>query len=218
MYAIGHFAIGYLIAKPFAMKLRKPLDMPLLLSISVIADVDLLTGLHRGPTHSLVIVAALIIPFLIYFRQTAIPYSVAFASHSIGDLPEGAQFFWPLSTERYGILNVDVESTSVAVLELILFVVSIALMLQTRDLQRMFVSNHRPLLLLPFVAVLGPMLGVGGGIGLGFSTLLVIPSLIYLALFAYSLVAKFQNIHRKKSWHKNQRNEKPFQVVIIEHE
>lgn len=167
--------------------------MPLLLTASVIPDIDLLLRFieHRGPTHSLITIAALMIPFLIYYRKAAIPYAVALASHSmIGDLIGGTQLFWPLSTRPYGALDIDVGSPFTATLELILFLVSIALMIKTKDLQKISTGNYRMVLLLPFGAVLGPMLAVGRGPEYALPTLLIIPSLFYLALFAYSMVVR----------------------------
>jgi membrane-bound metal-dependent hydrolase YbcI (DUF457 family) len=201
MFAIGHFAIGYLTAKPLAMKLRIPLNMPLLLTASVIPDVDLLLRFleHRGPTHSLITIAALMIPFLFYYRKAAIPYAVALASHSmIGDLIGGTQLLWPFSRELYGALEMDVGSPFTATLELTLFLISTALMLKTRDLQRISTGKYRMVLLLPFGAVLGPMLAVGRGPEYAIPSLLIIPSLFYLAIFAYSLVVRPPN-RRKPS-------------------
>lgn len=195
MFAIGHFALGYLTGKAFATPLNIPLNMPLLLTASVIPDIDLLLRFleHRGPTHSLITIAALMIPFLIYYRKAAIPYAVALASHSmIGDLIGGTQLFWPLSTELYGALDMDVGSPFTSTLELILFLVSIALMIKTRDLQKIFTGNYRMVLILPFGAVLGPMLAVGRGPEYALPSLLIIPSLFYLAIFAYSMVSKLR--------------------------
>src|SRR4030042_300438 len=103
MYAIGHFALGYLTGKAIAKPLHIQLNMTLLLTASVIPDVDLLLRFldHRGPTHSLITIAILITPFLIYYGKAAIPYAVALASHSmIGDIIGGTQLLWPLSTRE----------------------------------------------------------------------------------------------------------------------
>ena len=191
MFAIGHFAIGYLAGKAFARQLKIPLNMALLLTASVIPDADLLLRFldHRGPTHSLITITVLMIPFLIYFRKAALPYAVALASHSlIGDLIGGAQLFWPLSTREYGALNVYVSGSFSVALELILFLVSLAFMLKTRDLKRITTSNYRIVLLIPFGATIGPLLAVGRGAEYALPSLLIIPSLFYLAIFTYSLL------------------------------
>lgn len=192
MFAIGHFAIGYLTGKASARKLKVQLNMPLLLTASVIPDIDLLLGflLHRGPTHSLLTIIALMVPFLILYRKTAIPYSIALAAHSlIGDFfTGGTQLFWPLSTQWYGALNIDVHSLTDALLELVLFFVSVAVMLKTGDLRKIAKDKYKIGLLLPFGAVLGPMLAAGRVSEYALPLLLVIPSLFYLAIFAYSMV------------------------------
>ena len=192
MFAIGHFAIGYLTGKASAKTLNVQLNMPLLLTASVIPDIDLLLRFihHRGPTHSIITIIALTIPFLIYYRITAVQYAVALASHSlIGDFfTGGVQLFWPLSTEMIGALNIDVNSLTNSLLELALFIVSIAVMFKTGDLRKITSDKYKLALLLPFGAVIGPMLAVGRGQEYALPLLLVIPSLFYLALFAYSML------------------------------
>jgi len=193
MFAIGHFALGYLTGKAFAKQLKIPLNMPLLLAASVIPDVDLLLRFldHRGPTHSLITIAVLMIPFLLYYGKAAIPYAIALASHSmIGDLIGGTQLFWPLSTRLYGAVTLDVKGSFTVTLELILFIISLALMLKTRDLQRITTSNYRTVLLLPFGATIGPLLAVGRGPEYALPTLLIIPSLFYLSIFTYSMIIR----------------------------
>jgi membrane-bound metal-dependent hydrolase YbcI (DUF457 family) len=203
LFAIGHFAIGYLTGKASAKTLNVQLNMPLLLTASVIPDVDLLLRFihHRGPTHSLITIIALTLPFLIYYRKTALPYAVALASHSlIGDFfTGGTQLFWPLSTEMIGALNIDVNSLTNSLLELTLFIVSIAVMFKAGDLRKIASDKYKLALLLPFGAVLGPMLAVGRGQEYALPLLLVIPSLFYLALFAYSmLVGKPKKMKNQK--------------------
>jgi len=197
LFAIGHFAIGYLTGKASARKLKVQLNMPLLLTASVIPDIDLLLGflLHRGPTHSLITIIALTVPFLILYRKNAVPYSIALVSHSlIGDFfTGGIQLFWPLSTEWYGAINIDVHSLTNSFLELALFFVSTVVMFKTGDLRKIAQDKYKIALLLPFGAVLGPMFAAGRGSEYALSLLLVIPSLFYLAIFAYSMmVGKFR--------------------------
>jgi len=75
-------------------------------------------------------------------------------------------------------------------LELILFIISLALMLKTRDLQRITTSNYRIVLLLPFGATIGPLLAVGRGPEYALPSLLIIPSLFYLAVFAHAMIIR----------------------------
>jgi membrane-bound metal-dependent hydrolase YbcI (DUF457 family) len=135
-------------------------------------------------------IIALTVPFLILYRKTAVPYSAALASHSlIGDFfTGGTQFFWPLSAEWYGALNINIHSLTSALLELVLFFVSIAVMLKTGDLRKIAKDKYKIALLLPFGAVLVPMLAAGRSSQYALPLLLVIPSLFYIAIFAYSMV------------------------------
>ena len=190
MYAIGHFAIGYLIGKASAKILKVQLNMPLLLAASVIPDIDLLLRFmqHRGPTHSLIMIMVLLIPFLVLYRKTAVPYSLALVSHSlIGDFVGGTQLFWPLSTEWFGATTIGVSSISNVLLELVLFSVSTVVMFKTGDLRGIFKDKYKIVLLLPFGAVLGPILAVERGLQYALPLLLAIPSLFYLVIFAYSM-------------------------------
>jgi len=146
---------------------------------------------HRGPTHSLITIIVLTVPFLLLYRKIAIPYFIALASHSlIGDFfTGGTQLFWPLSTQWYGALNIDVNSFTNAFLEMILFVISTAVMLKTGDLRKIVQDKYKIALLLPFGATLGPLLSAGRGSEQSLPLLLIIPSLFYLAIFVYSMLA-----------------------------
>jgi membrane-bound metal-dependent hydrolase YbcI (DUF457 family) len=197
LFAIGHLSLGYLVAKVSARILKVQLNMPLLFAASVIPDIDLLLEflVHRGPTHSLITITALMVPFLILYRKNAVPYFVALASHSlIADFfTGGVQLFWPVSSKFYGAVNIDVSSLINALLELGLFLVSIAAMFKTGDLRKIASDKYKIALLVPIGAVLGPLLTTGSDIEETLPLLLVIPSLCYLAIFAYSIiVGKFR--------------------------
>ncbi len=85
------------------------MNLPLLLAASVLPDLDLVFRFiaHRGITHSLIIITALMIPFFVVYRKQAIPYYAALLSHVlIGDFfTGGIQLFWPLSQSKFGVLN-----------------------------------------------------------------------------------------------------------------
>ncbi len=205
MFAIGHFAIGYLTGKASARTLKVQLNMPLLLTASVIPDVDLLLRFihHRGPTHSLLTIMAITLPFLLYYRKAAVPYAIALASHSlIGDFfTGGTQLFWSLSQEWIGAGNIDVTSLANSLIELTLFSISLGLMFRTRDLHKIVTDKYKIALLLPFGAVLGPMLAVGRGPEYALPILLVAPSLFYLALFAYSMLSSKLRKNKVPTFH-----------------
>jgi membrane-bound metal-dependent hydrolase YbcI (DUF457 family) len=191
---LGHFAIGYLTGKASAQKLKVRLNFPLLLTASILPDIDLLLRFlqHRGPTHSLITALMIMTPFFFAYRKAAVPYFVAIISHSlIGDFfTGGTQLFWPFSMTWYGALNINVGSFVNASLELILFVVSLGVLFKTGDLRKIVEpNNYNKVLFLPFMAVLVPMLQLGRGSENALPSLLVIPSLFWLAIFAYSIVA-----------------------------
>lgn len=192
MYAIGHFAIGYLLGKASASKLKLQLNMPLLLTASILPDIDLALRFltHRGPTHSLITIIALMVPFLIVYKKTAVPYFVALLSHSlIGDFfTGGTQLFWPLTREWYGVLNINVASLTNTLLELALFSVSVVVMFKTGDLRKIVKEKPKIVLFVPFGAVLIPTLTVGRGLMYALPLLLVIPSLFYLTVLGYSIL------------------------------
>lgn len=103
--------------------------------MSVLPDIDLLLRFiqHRGPTHSLITAFAFMTAFFIAYRKRVILYFVTLVSHSsIGDVfTGGTQLFWPISTVYYGAFNIDVASFVNASAELILFVVTIAVLFKT---------------------------------------------------------------------------------------
>jgi membrane-bound metal-dependent hydrolase YbcI (DUF457 family) len=80
-------AIAYLLGKGSSKALRVKLNIPILLVLSLLPDIDIvydfLTGtqIHRGPTHSIVVATLAFIPIFILYRKTAIPYFLALISH-----------------------------------------------------------------------------------------------------------------------------------------
>ncbi len=188
MFAVGHLAAGYLIGRVAGDGLKVRPNLSLLFFAAVIPDVDLLIpGVeHRGPTHSLILCTLLFLPVLLLTGKTALPYFLALAQHALlGDyVTGGAQLLWPLTNQVYGT-GIDVTSPTNLFLEWGFFLVSMAVLLYTRDLWRLFRRDRANLLLsTPLLTVLLPAF-------LSFPTYvpleLLTPHLIYLALFAYSI-------------------------------
>ena len=152
MFAVGHMALAYLLGKATAKLLKVQINIPLILILSVIPDIDLLydfilkTAIHRGPTHSILLATLVFIPLFIFYRQKAVPYFTALISHSlIADLLIGGevQLLWPLSTTRFGLHAlgfpyIDNYNPINITLELTLFAIALLVMLKTRDLQHLF--------------------------------------------------------------------------------
>ena len=158
--------------------------------------------MHRGPTHSLITITALIIPFLIIYRKQAIPYYAAILSHSlIGDFfTGGTQLLWPLTQNWFGALNLEVPGLTNVVLELSLFSLTMPIMHKLGDLQTLLKPNTKSwALLIPLIATIGPLLAVGRGQENALPALLVVPSLFYIGLFVYSMFVWLKTRHIKDS-------------------
>jgi membrane-bound metal-dependent hydrolase YbcI (DUF457 family) len=192
MFAIGHFALGYLFGKGTSKLAHVKVNLPLLLAASVLPDIDLLFHFitHRGPTHSIITITVLMIPFFILYRRQAIPYFAALLSHIlVGDFfTGGIELFWPLTHSTFGALNLEVTSMPVAITELVLFIVTFPIMYKLGDLQTLLKPNSKNwVLIIPLGAILGPLLSLGRGQESSVPILLVVPSLLYVGLFVYSL-------------------------------
>jgi membrane-bound metal-dependent hydrolase YbcI (DUF457 family) len=170
------------------------LDLALLFTISVLPDFDFLLFTvvkHREPSHSLLFLLLVCLPFFVVYRKKVLPYFVALLSHSLlGDMfAGGTQLFWPFSTDTISISHLYQRGTIIVSLELGLFVASAVVMTVNGDFQRLlFIESNRGYSLLAFGMVLGPLL-----IGTihpyqNLPLLLVVPSLFYLAIFSYSII------------------------------
>jgi membrane-bound metal-dependent hydrolase YbcI (DUF457 family) len=170
-------------------------NLPLLLVASVLPDIDLILRflMHRGPTHSLITVTVLMIPFFVIYRKQAIPYFAALLSHIfIGDFfTGGIELLWPLSQGWFEALNVYVTSLSSVIVELTLFFIALPIMYKLGDLQTLLKPHNKNwALIIPLFAALGPLLTVGRGMESALPSLLVVPSLFCIALFAYSMLVE----------------------------
>lgn len=189
MYAIGHFALGYLTAKLTAHLTKTQVNMPLILSLSVIPDIDLLIPFieHRGPTHSILTAIIIFIPTIILFRKKALPYLTSLIQHSlIADFITGnTQLFWPLTSQSYGIA-IDIKSPTNITLEWIAFLMMFTEMLRTKDLQVILKPHHSNIILaIPTLTVLLPTFIA---FPLKVPASLIIPHIIMLTLFSASIL------------------------------
>ena len=203
MYAVGHFALGYLTGKIASKSLNINVNLPLLFFASIVPDIDLLIhGLeHRGPLHSVIFFSVLFVPLLLLYRKSAVPYFVAVLQHLlIGDfLTGGAQLLWPLSVNLYG-LHFGIANFANIALELVLFLVSIAIMFKTKDVLSLFKYNSSNMIIsIPVVAVLLPTVI---SFPLYVPPLLLVPHIVYLTLFCFSIFMDLKSIltkNRQKS-------------------
>ena len=193
MFGVGHMALAYLLAKGSAHTLKANINIPLVLVLSIIPDIDILVGgaFHRGPTHSVISAVLVFIPIFLLYRKQAIPYFLALVSHSlIGDLFIGGnlQLLWPLSTSFLSlpiIPKISIFSSINVALELTLFIAATLVMFKTKDLQQLLQKNTSNLLLIiPITTVLLPTFLA---YPLNVPILLVPPHLFYLGLFTIAI-------------------------------
>ena len=196
MFAVGHMALAYLLGKASAKPLKVNPNVPLLLVLSIIPDMDILVGdeFHRGATHSAVAALIVFIPFLIYYGRTAVPYLLALVSHAlIGDLiiGGGIQLLWPPSSAKIFLPApfpyLSIYSAANTALEFTLFLLATIVMFKTKDLMIFFRSHRSNLLLaIPIFTVLLPTFT---GYPLKVPILLAPPHLFYIAVFSIAVFA-----------------------------
>ena len=190
MFAVGHVALGYLLGKITSKLTETEIKIPVLLALTILPDIDLLMpGIrHRGPTHSIILIILLSLPFLIAYGKTTIPYILATVQHSlIGDYLTGGgiQLFWPINQKWYGLGTYPLSSTNIA-MEWISFLASLALMSKIGDLHGLLKPHPLNLILLiPIGSIYSPMFL---GFPIPVPNELIIPHVIYLVLFALSIL------------------------------
>ncbi len=216
-------SIAYLLGKGSGKALHLKPNIPLLMVLSILPDIDIfydfLTGasLHRGPTHSLIITLVAFIPVFVIYRKKAIPYFLALISHPlIGDFITGGklQLFWPISTREFGLHElggpfIDIFSPINIALELSLFVVAMLVLYKSGDWKVFFSSSKVNLILIiPVATVLLP-----STIGYPFSTSLIISApllaaahIVFLVLFSIAILTTLAALYKKRFKKQEQEN------------
>lgn len=204
-FAVGHMALAYVLGKPSAKILKVNLNIPLILVLSIIPDIDILFGvseLHRGPTHSIITALIVFIPLFVVYRRKAVPYFLALASHSlIGDFFIGGQLmlFWPLISQLVGLAGfgfyISIWSPINVTLEWTLFAASTIIMYKTGDLSLFFQNKKSNLLLaIPIGTVLLPTFV---SYPLQVPLLLMPPHFFYLVVFSISVLTVLAGFLKK---------------------
>jgi membrane-bound metal-dependent hydrolase YbcI (DUF457 family) len=210
LFAVGHFALGYLTGKASSKLFKAKMNLPLILVVSVLPDIDLILQfiypalfMHRGPTHSIITFTVLMLPLFIVYKRQAIPYYAALLSHSlIGDyFTGGVELFWPISKDWFEFVingrGIDVRSLGSVIAELTFFFIMLLLMLRSKELQSLLKPQKTNLaLIIAFGAILGPLLSAGRGSETSLPALLIIPSLFWLVILAYLILLELK--HRLK--------------------
>lgn len=190
MFAVGHLAFGYVLGKATAKLLKTEINIPLVLTLSIIPDIDLIIPFleHRGPTHSIVTAFVAFVPIFAIYNKKAMPYLSALIQHSIiGDLIAGGrvQLLWPLTTGYYGI-EMGIKSQTNIAIELTIFLTSIILMLKTKDIAKLIQPRNSNLILtIPTFTVLLPTFL---NFPLDVPTWLIPPHLVYISIFSASII------------------------------
>ena len=106
MMPLGHFAVSYFTVNLLKQFIDEDYNILLVWFISILPDFDIVLSsliIHRGPTHSIVSMSVLFIPFYLYYKR-GFNYFVALLTHSLlGDYFTfyGIQLFWPLNKSWY---------------------------------------------------------------------------------------------------------------------
>lgn len=199
MFAVGHLSLGYLFAKGSAKLLKQDINLALVFLLSLIPDIDLIIpGVeHRTITHSIIVLTTLSLPFFTIYKTKAIPYFIALAQHSLigdyitgGTRSEGALLLWPLTSTSYG-LPITIYSITNLTLEWGSFLVALAVMLKTKDLQGLLKGKLSHVsLLVPTLTVLLPSFL---RFPLEVPPELLLPHVVYLVLFVLSILSVFKS-------------------------
>jgi hypothetical protein len=208
-------SIAYLLGKGSSKPLRYIPNIPLLMVLSIIPDVDIffdfLTGsqLHRGPTHSVIVAIIAFIPLFILYRKKAIPYFLALISHPlIGDFFIGGklELLWPFSNAQFGLHELGGPYISIympidGLIEAILFIIALVLLVKSNDWKIFFTAHTSNLLLvIPLVTVLLPStIGYPFSESLFmFSQILAVAHVILVALFSIAVLKTLQSMYRER--------------------
>ena len=156
---------------------------------------------HSGPTHSIILILAIAFPAILVWKEQTIPYLAALISHPLlGDYltypmrAPGVQLFFPLTSSWFSA-GFEAARLTYVYFELALFATFLMLLLATRDITTL-IKHHRSNLLLaiPIPTVLLP---VFMQFPIPVPPELIIPHLIYMALFTLSILMDWKAILTK---------------------
>ncbi|MDR0460493.1 MAG: metal-dependent hydrolase [Nitrososphaerota archaeon] len=162
MFAVGHLSLAYLLGKASSKLLKVNPNIPTLLALSILPDIDLAIGsllgisIHHGPTHSLIFALLIFAPLSIFYGKRVVPYFLAYVSHFlIGDFFIGGQLqlFWPISSNTFGFhdigfMYIGLTDNLNLVAELSMLALTLIVMAKTGDYKIFFKNDKTNLLLL----------------------------------------------------------------------
>lgn len=155
----------------------------MIFALSVLPDVDFLIPgmLHRGYTHSIIVITLLFLPFLLFRkRKIFFPYFTALTQHILADLFSTGKLLllWPITQRFYGYqISTQLDVT----FEWVLFIAYIILILYTGDLKQL--SEFKLTSLLLVVPISSILLPVFLNFPIRPPTELIIPHYIFLLIF-----------------------------------
>lgn len=172
------------------------MSIPLILTLSVIPDVDILIPYveHRGPFHSIIMAFLIFIPIFAFYRRSAAPYFIALTQHALlGDFVAGGQvqLLWPLTSQTFGI-EMNIKSSINITLEWLLFITATIVMMKTKDIRVILQPHNSNLILLipTFTVILPTFLSFPLEVPIA----LIPPHIIYITLFLTSLLIDIKKI------------------------
>lgn len=193
-FAVGHLALGYLTGRTSGGLLKQKVNIPLILTVSIIPDIDMLIpGLyHGGPTHSVILLLALAFPAILLWRTQTIPYMLALLTHPlIGDYltrfntDMGVQLFFPISSNWYSAGS-EAYRQIYTYSEIALFAAFLIALLATRDIRKL--TEAHPSNLLLTMPLLTAVLPVFFEFPIRVPPALIIPHLILIALLTIPIL------------------------------
>jgi len=201
-FAVGHLALGYITGIVSSKPLKANLNVPLILTLPLLPDIDLLfepTLQHGGPTHSIILIFMIFLPAFAVWNKRAVPYFLALVSHPIVDYltrtsrSSGIQLFFPLTSNWYAAGSKTAMPTYIYT-EILLFSTLLTLMIVTKELAILFKPHKSNLLVaIPIATALLP---VFLRFPIEVPTELVIPHIILIFLLAGSILVDVKHLIR----------------------
>jgi len=195
LFATGHIALGYILGKTSARITKTKYNIYSLFALAILPDIDIIIPeiRHRGPFHSIFVIALFFVPLIIAYKKTAIPYIIATEQHVLSDYIAGGgeQLLWPVNQNLYG-LKISLSNPIVIMSEWILFLGCLTIMIKTRDLQELIKPHLSNLILLiPIYSTFSP---VFLQYPINVPNELIIPHLFFLATFSLSIIVEAQKL------------------------
>jgi hypothetical protein len=199
VFVVGHLALSYLSGKLTVKPLRVNLSIPLVLTLSVLPDIDLLIPVlrHGGLAHSIVLYSVVAFPMFLIWGRQVIPYLTAIVSHPlVGDFltrtsgMSGVQLLFPLTSEWF-LAGSRAWLTVYAYVEIGLFAAFLITLTVTRDLKTLAMHHHYNLLLL--IPIVTAFLPIFMEFPLPVPEVLIVPHIVALLLLSISVFADFRH-------------------------